>query len=797
MHHRTDRTDRDHEARRTARRAWLALAWLLMAIAMPAAAIAQNAAQTMSVSGTVTEEGTLETIVGASVVVEGTRVATVTDADGRYTLTLPEGEYRVTFSYIGMETLTMSLTRQTAGAFAAVAMRPTAKSIQEVVVTGIYTRSKESFTGSAATFTGDQLRQVGTANVLQSLRTLDPAFKIADNVQFGSDPNRMPDVEIRGKSSIMGLKEEYGTDPNQPLFILDGFETTIDVVTDLNMNRVASVTLLKDAASTAIYGSKAANGVVVIETVRPENGRLRVSYKGDFGLTMADLTAYNLMNAQEKMRFEELAGLYTDRTGNALSQLRLDNLRNERLKEVERGVDTYWLSEPLRTGFTQKHNVYAEGGDQESIRYGIGLTYAGTEGVMENSRRSNVAGNIDLIYRTGNFQFSNKLTISNTTTADPTVPFSDYARANPYYRKRNAEGGVDKYLYYPDGASGDEPVYNPLWNDHLNNYDESRNLAFTNNFIAEYFATDYLRVRAKFGLSKGTAEAEYRLSPLHSDFDSASEIEKGLYQHTTSATLNYEGDLAITYGQLLGGVHMVNVVGGFNFENAQRTANGYRAVGFTEDQFAAPSFANRYADGGKPSYTETQTRAVSFYLNGGYAYDNRYLVDFNYRKDGASMFGTNNRFRDTWSVGLGWNIHKERFMEAQKTFSLLKVRASVGNPGNQNFAAYQAFTTYMFNSLMTNVFGAGVLIDALGNPDLKWQQTYIYTAGLDVAMLQNRINVNVDLFRKVTDPLLAVITTPGSVGVKSVAMNTGQQVTRGMEATLRLSPIYNPAAGIN
>lgn len=140
---------------------------------------------------------------------------------------------------------------------------------------------------------------MGASNLVQSLRTLDPSFKIVENNQFGSDPNRMPDIEIRGKSSVMGLKEEYGTDPNQPLFILDGFETTLETIMDLNMNRVASVTLLKDAASTAIYGSKAANGVVVIETKAPEGGRLQFSYKGDFSVTMADLSDYNLMNARE------------------------------------------------------------------------------------------------------------------------------------------------------------------------------------------------------------------------------------------------------------------------------------------------------------------------------------------------------------------------------------------------------------------------------------------------------------------------------------------------------------------
>lgn len=744
----------------------------------------------IQLKGVVVDKETGETMIGVSIRVEGTNLVTITDVDGNFSLSVPEGRYKVLFSFIGYETVERELTSSNANTFKKVVMAPSSVAMNEVVVTGIYERKKESFTGAAATFKGDELKKIGAQNVLQSLKTLDPSFKIADNLQFGSDPNRMPDIEIRGKSSIMGLKEEYGTDPNQPLFILDGFETDLQTVSDLNMNRVASVTILKDAASTAIYGSKAANGVVVIETVKPEKGRLRLSYKGDFSVTMADLTDYNLMNASEKMRFEELAGVYKDRTNNPLNQLVLDNLHNERLKEISRGVDTYWLSEPLRTGFTHKHNIYAEGGE-EKIRYGIGLTYGNTEGVMKDSRRQTMAGNLDLIYRTGKFQFSNKLTIDYLKTSDPVVSFSEYALANPYYRKYNEAGGIDKYLYMPvDGE--DAPVANPLWNAHLNNYDRGDEFGFTNNFIAEWFATDDLRARAKFGITKANATAEERLSPLHTDFDSMSDTEKGSYKHSVTKRTSYEGDLSVTYGKLIKDVHMLNLVGGFNFSNTDNTKNGYSANGFTEDQFGAPSFANGYPDGGKPSYSESTTRAVSFYLNGGYAYDNRYLLDLNYRKDGASMFGSSHRFRDTWSVGVGWNIHKEKFMSGtDHLFQLLKLRASVGNPGNQNFAAYQAFTTYQFNGWMTNVFGAGVLISSLGNPDLQWQNTLNWTLGTDIAMLDNRLSLTFDVFRKITDPLVATITTPGSVGVKGVVMNVGQQKTNGLETTLRVSPIYN------
>ena len=274
------------------------------------------------------------------------------------------------------------------------------------------------------------------------------------------------------------------------------------------------------------------------------------------------------------------------------------------------------------------------------------------------------------------------------------------------------------------------------------------------------------------------------------------ETEKGLYTHTQIKEMIYEGDVAVTFGKLLADKHMVNAVGGFNFSNNHRQIYGYSAVGFTDDQFDAPSFANSYPSGGSPNYNESLKRAASFYLNGGYAYAERYLLDFNYRLDGASMFGTGNRFRNTWSVGAGWNIHKEPFMASSDFFSLFKLRGSVGNPGNQNFSAYQAFSTYKFNGWMTNVFGTGVILNALGNAGLSWQETTNYDLGMDLTFWGERINATFDYYWKYTDPLLAVITTPGSMGVTSVAMNAGSQKTRGWEATLRISPVYKPSEGI-
>ena len=735
-------------------------------------------------------------IIGASVVVDGTKLGAITDVDGNFELKIPKKKCDIVISCIGYEDEVMVYTLNNASSFGRIVMSANAEQLADVVVTGVYERKKESFTGSSATFKTDELKAVGSSNVLQSLKTLDPSFKMMESTQFGSNPNMMPDIEIRGKSSVVGLKEEYGTDPNQPLFILDGFETTLETIMNLNMNRIASVTLLKDAASTAIYGSKASNGVVVVETKAPARGRLQLSYKGDFGLSLADLSDYNLMNAREKLEFETLAGVYKDNSGNPLAQIRLDGLRNERLKEIERGVDTYWLSEPIRPGFTHKHNIYAEGGE-DKIRYGIGLSLGNVAGVMKDSDRRTLEGNVDLIYRTGKFQFSNKLSINWLNVSNPTVSFAEYAYANPYYRKYNALGGVDRYLYYPEEGVDDYPVANPLWNQHLNSWDRATGFGFTNNFIFEWFITEGLRFRAKFGLTKQDDDEQSRFSPLDTQFDGVGETEKGLFSHTQISEMVYEGDAAITFGKLFAKKHMVNAVGGFNFSSNGRKIYGYSANGFTDDQFDAPSFANGYPVGDSPDYSESLKRAASFYVNGGYVYDDRYLLDFNYRLDGASMFGTGNRFRNTWSVGTGWNIHKEPFMKDTDFFSLLKIRGSVGNPGNQNFSAYQAFSTYKFNGWMTNVFGTGVILNALGNTELAWQETTNYDIGTDMTFWGDRVNVSFDYYWKHTDPLLAIITTPGSMGVTSVAMNAGSQKTQGWEAILRISPIYRPSEGIN
>ena len=739
-----------------------------------------------------------EGIPGVSVKVPSMKTAIVTGANGSFTLHLPQGRTtKLQFSFVGMEDATYIFNGKHDISNLVINMKDDATTINEVVVTGIYSRKKESFTGSSQTYNAEELKLVGNQNLIQSLKTLDPAFTVLENNEFGSDPNRLPDLEIRGKTSIVGLKETFGEDPNQPLFILDGFETTLQSIMDLSMDRIASVTVLKDAASTAIYGAKAANGVVVVETKAPEMGKLKFSYSGNFNVSWADLTDYNLMNAAEKLEFERLAGNFTS---NIADYQEFQEIRyNKLLSNVLKGVDTYWLSEPLRTGLNQRHFISAQGGN-EQLRYSLGVSYNKIDGVMKKSGRDILSGNIDVLYRVGKLTFSNKMTVNVTKHTNPTVSFSEYASANPYYPKYEEDGTIGKWLEYKENSMSTTDasviVGNPMYNDQLNSYDRGESFGVRNNFSMEYRPWNFFWIRARLGLTKETNESENFVSPENTAYDQVDVLKKGSYSNQRSDGFSYDGDVTATYGQLLAKKHQINAVLGASIRESSDQSKGFSAVGFPEGNFTTPGFANQYTESGKPTYYDSKNRTANFYFNGGYSFDNRYLLDVNYRLDGSSVFGTNRKFSNTWAVGLAWNIHNEKFMKDTELFQMLKIRGSIGNPGNQNFGSYNTLTTYKFNNWMTNNFGTGLLIDAIGDPDLAWQKTIDLNVGLDVSLL-NRLHLNIDVFHKNTDPLLASIGIPASVGVTSRLANIGKQVTDGFNGTIRYSFIYRPKERMN
>ena len=727
----------------------------------------------VTLTGQVTDQSNTP-LPGVTVLVKGTKLGTSTDPEGNFKLSLPQQENTILiFSFIGMESQEVPVGDPKKPI--KVILKETAENLKEVVVTGIFTRKKKSFTGSASTYTASELKTAGTQNILQSLKTLDPSFAILDNTLYGSDPNRLPNMEIRGKSSMLGMRDELEADPNQPLFILDGFESSLSVINDMDINRIASITILKDAASTAIYGSKAANGVVVVETVKPQAGKLMVSYNGNANISMPNLSSYNLMNAKEKLAFEKLAGKYTPASWSATSEFELQKLYNQKLAEIESGIDTYWLTEPLRVGVNQKHSLYIEGGEG-SFLFGIGAGYNGISGVMEKSNREVISGNIDLIYRIKKFQFSNKFSMTNTKIKNPIVDFSEYAAANPYYKKRDEEGNIGKWLENNDYTK----AANPLWNASQNSRDEGKQLALSNYFVAEYTPLEALKVRARFGISYGNDDTEKFISRNDTRFDTYEILKKGTFNTTNTRSNQYEGELSVTFAKLIGR-HRLNAVLGGNLNSNKTLTQGYSAQGFPEGDFVYPSFSNGYPEGGSPTYYENTSRSMNGYFNLGYSFDDRYLMDFSLRENGSSVFGASKRYIGTWSVGLGWNLHKERFIADHLTWiDFLKLRASIGNPGNQNFSSSKTLTTFNFQLASMNYFGMGAVLNQLGNPDLDWQITLDKNIGIDMTLIDKRLNIKADYYHKVTDPLLINISMPLSSGTSSYLTNMGKQISQGL-----------------
>ena len=721
-----------------------------------------------------------EVIPGVSVIIKGTTLGTATDINGKFVIRIPSRDNIVLqFSCIGMQKKEIAIKDDKE---LIVIMEESSEVIQEVVVTGIYSRNKESFTGSFSSYSKEDLKMVGTQNIIQSLRSLDPSMLVIESKQWGSDPNRMPDIEIRGKTSIVGLKTEFENDPNQPLFILDGVETTLETIVNLSMDRVASVTILKDAASTAIYGSKAANGVIVVETIQPRSGQLRLSYNGNYKIQFADLSDYNLMNAAEKLEFERLSGRYDDFSSYS-NNVVLQKLYNERLAEVIRGVDTYWMSEPLRTVLNHSHNIYIDGGDN-AMRYGLGIGYNNSNGVMKGSDRNVISANIDLTYRKKSLLFSNKFSLDVTHTEREPVAFSKFAQANPYFRKKLENGYIPLWLEDSGTQQNSAYIKNPLYEWTIKNTNIGHTIQLRDNFSIEWRIFTSLRATARLGLTKSVGRTEQFKSPKHPDFLETEKLKQGSFSASSSESFSYNGDLNLAFGKIFIEKHQVNLVGGWSFNEHKKKSDGYRVVGFNDDLHQNPAFSTGFSDGQKPTYSLSKSRSTSFFLNANYSFMNRYLMDFNLRADGTSKFGANKRFSSTWAVGLAWNLHNEEFMRKLDIFTNFKIRASIGNPGNQNFDAYQAMKIYRYNVEYQNMFGSSAIIDQFGNKNLNWQRTLDKNIGVDLSILNNRVRLTLDYYRKNTDPLLISIPMPPSVGTSSINANAGRQISSGWNGSL-------------
>ena len=747
---------------------------------------------------------------GVTIRLDSTNFGGSTDSNGEFELSLKLKEGVLVFSFIGFEPqrVTFGVNK-----FLKVTLKEQVTEIDEVVVTGMYERKKEGFTGSANTMSGNEIRKLTSGNVLKAIELLDPGFRMGNNIIAGSNPSAMPNFNMRGQSSMgdystdetVFMRGDIDTRPNQPLFVLDGIiGVSVTKIIDMDPEQIASITLLKDAAAMVLYGSQASNGVVVVETKAPEAGKLRVTYNGNYKLEYPDLTDYDLLEAADKLELERRAGFYGE-TGSIENILNRNNSYRKKYLEVQRGVNTYWLSQPLQTTFAHRHGINLEGGD-ETLRYKLYVGFNQAPGVMKKTGVYAKSASLDIRYRYKGLLINNVLYV-DYTKSDRTSPygsFKEYTQLNPYYRIYDENGRIAQYLersvtsedgyYQTSGANVGNPMYNTLYN----TFD--RNVAFEvrDAFRAEYTPIPNLRLAMDLTLSKTTSDTDIFKSANHTDFISISDIEnKGSYNWTNSTDLDYDLSFTASYNKVFENKHLFSAYLRYNIKESKYHNAGAYATGFPNDNMDEIFLGSKVQ---RSEGDENTSRAFGGVATLSYTYDQRYAADLNGRLDASSEFGKNNRYAPFWSVGVRWNADKEKFIKRWNLFDELVFRATYGITGTQGFSSYQALQMYTYANSMRIYDSSdvvGTMLYGMGNPDLKWQTTDAYNVGIDFNMFKRVLSGRFEYYYKYTKNTVLDYSLPPSIGFNTIKDNIGNISNKGYEFTLRIMPYNNVQQQLN
>lgn len=733
-----------------------------------------------------------EPLPGTSVLIKGSKVGVATDIDGKFILTLPDRKNLVlVFSFLGYETQEIKITNQKE---VKISLDEKKENLADVVVTGYANIKKSSFTGSSTRVEKEDILRIAPTNVIDVLQVFDPSLRIVRNNIMGSDPNTLPEFYIRGRSGI-GVKEldkgdisrtSLENNPNTPVFILDGYEVKIEKVYDLDPNRIQSITILKDAAATAIYGSRAANGVIVIESVAPQPGKIRLSYNLNASITAPDLSDYNLMNAKEKLAAEQAADLFIGTTTS--DQIDKNIEYEKKWNNIIKGVDTYWLSLPLTTEVNHKHSLYLEGGTTD-IRYGIALRYNGQSGVMKKSFRDTYGGDFYLDYRFKTIQIRNMVSYDKMKSQNsPFGNFSDYTKKNPYDLYKDAEGNYTKFTESWNKDYSTLQRLNPMYEAHLCNFDQSGYNELTNNLNINWYITNHLLAKGQLSLSQYYSDNEKFIDPLSSQYlsyPSSNQVRGDLWVNDLN-TNKLDGNILLSYTNVIV-KHNINFSGGINFIETKSKSGSEHYRGFPSGELHSINYAAETVD--KKTVSESHTRLFGGFLTLNYTFDDIYLLDLSGRLDGSSEFGGKNKTAPFWSGGIGINLHKYEFIKVLNTFNELKLRATYGQTGKVNFAPYAAKHTYETINDIWYPTGNGVYMKYMGNDNLGWETTNTLNFGTNIGIRDDLIQITGSWYNKKTINLVTEVTIPAASGFTSYTDNLGQVRNRGIELDVKANII--------
>lgn len=755
--------------------------------------VSLSAGDKVVVTGVVTSFTTGEPLAGVAVYIAGTTHSDFTDAQGRFSLSFPPKKgVKISFQFLGMLSEDIAYTGQKT---INLEMRDDAQKLEDVVVTGYGNIRKSGFTGNTTKVTKEELVKVSPKNVISSIQVFDPSFRIAENINMGSNPNALPEFYVRGRTSVkMDLsnsadisRQNLTQNNNLPIFILDGFEVGVEKIYDMDPARINSMTLLKDAAATALYGSRAANGVVVIETRAPEEGRLRVRYNLTSSLEVPDLSDYNLMNAKEKVDAEFAAGFFKNDApaeSGLVDQLYDYAFYIKKLNNIANGVETDWMAQAVRTAFHHKHLVSIDGGSRD-MRWAAEIKYNGVDGVLKGTDRKTYGAGLTLDYRIGKLQILDRVDFDAMASNEmPNQNFSTYVHLQPYDIFEDPKTG--KYIKELEkwGLSGD-PKINPLYEaEYMNSFNRNSYNDFSNKLLLNFFVTEALTLKSSLSINKKFNNSKKFIDPSSTAFIKTTDP-------SLMGSLNTgEGDY---FSYNFNAMAMFNKTIGKNYINStalvELLENQYQSVDAKYTGFpsgGANSVNNAMRIDGKPVRSSNKTRLASFMMMANYSYADIYLFDVSVRFDGSSEFGKKQKTAPFWAGGLGLNVHNYDFLKGNKYLSMLKLRATYGQLGKVNFPVYAAKSSYVSTSTKSwYLTGIGNMMRYLGNDKLTWEKTNSLDLGFDLGLFDDRVVLRATYYDKQTMDMITSVTLPSSSGFTSYMDNIGRVQNRGWEIDLR------------
>lgn len=708
-------------------------------------------AQIDQVSGRVTDAVSGEPLPGVTVIVKGTTIGAVTNFEGSYSIDLPP-EATLVFTYVGYGAENVVVGEKT---IVDVQLTEVSTELDEIVVIGYGVQKKSDKTGAVSSINADQLNSGAITDPIQGMQGKIAGVSISKK---GGDPNAGFSVKIRGSSG-------FSSNTN-PLYVVDGVPG-VDPTT-IAPDDIESMNVLKDASSTAIYGARGANGVIIITTKKGKQG--------------------------ESANIEINSYVSIDQVANRLDMLSADDVRNyvaeNGLNFTDGGANTNWQDEIFRTGVSQSHNIAASGGT-ESSTYRVSLTHADWEGVVKGTSKTRTIGRMNLSQKAINNRLTLNATLAGTIENNDYIDYGASGANDVLYQafQRNPTDPV----YNEDGSfyetQRDFNYYNPLaLIEQIQNTRDAKR--FLGNLKADFEIIDGLVAGVNLGYTRNDSESFY-FEPSIVRGGTTSGYGRRNYENFESKIL----ETTLNYNKTIDGVHKLSGVVGYSYQADKIDglgAQGREPLSDYVQSFNIKTF-NDVTVGDIWSHYETNNLA-SFFGRAVYNYDSKYYATATIRRDGSSRFGANNKWGWFPSGSLAWNLKREAFLNDVSFMSMMKLRVGFGLSGNQEIGNYHSISVVNIDGTTVN-FETGESAVKFGqpyndNPDLKWEENKEINVGLDYGFLNNRISGSIEYYYKSTYDLLAEYSVPVPPNiVNKTWANAGEISNQGLEFSLDFAAV--------